>query len=303
MAKVKTYDISQISAWRLWFYDLFVLIKFKLNITVVFSSVMAYLIVLGADAKFFNVALLAMGGFLVTGAANALNQVIEKDFDKLMKRTQNRPVAAGRMNVSEAILIAGLLCISGISLLAMFNPLAALLGMTSLVTFAFLYTPMKRFSPIAVLIGAFPGAFPVLIGCVAAEGRISFLALILFSIQFIWQFPHFWAIAWKGFEDYQKAGYKLLPFKEQKRDPKIGLYAFGYAFLLVPISIALYSFGYSSIGAVVLISLIAVGYSYAGFKLFQEATQKAALKLMLASFVYLPSVLIILYMDVLIFTL
>jgi protoheme IX farnesyltransferase len=123
---------------------------------------------------------------------------------------------------------------------------------------------------------------------------------VLFAIQFIWQFPHFWAIAWKGHEDYQRAGYKLLPFRDQKKDPKIGLYAAGYALLLIPIGYSLYSFGFSSLFAVILLGLLAAYYSYAGYKLYKEASNKAALRLMLTSFIYLPAVLIILYTDILI---
>lgn len=299
MARTKAYITAPTTVRSQKISDFAVLIKLKLNLTVVFSSVMAYMIVLGTDVKINGIVLLALGGFLVTGSANALNQVLEKDFDKLMVRTRNRPVASGRMNVSEAVLLAGLMCLLGISLLAIFNPLTALLGMTSLISYAFLYTPLKRFSPIAVLVGAFPGAFPVLIGCVAAEGQISFLALVLFAIQFLWQFPHFWAIAWKGHEDYQRAGYKLLPFKGQKKDPKIGLYAFGYALLLIPIGFSLYSFGISSLPAVILVGIFGAYYSYTGYMLYKEATNKAALRLMLTSFIYLPAVLIILYTDIL----
>ena len=165
------------------------LVKFKLNLTVVFSAVMAYLIAATGTVNWVAVMILALGGFFVAGAANALNQVLERDYDKLMKRTADRPIAAGRMSVSEGVLTAGLLGILGLMLLALFNPWASFFGMMALLSYAFLYTPMKRISPAAIAIGAFPGALPMLIGCVAFQHELTSLALALFALQFFWQFP------------------------------------------------------------------------------------------------------------------
>ncbi|MEM6318873.1 MAG: protoheme IX farnesyltransferase, partial [Bacteroidota bacterium] len=181
--------------------DYGLLVKFKLNLTVVFSAVMAYLIAFDRTASWIGIIVLAIGGFLVTSSANALNQVLERDYDKLMKRTENRPLAAGRMSVSEAVIVAGISCLVGTALLSMFNAWTGLLGMVSMVLYAFVYTPMKRVSPMAVAIGAIPGALPLMIGCVAAQGGMTTLAVTLFVIQFLWQFPHFWAIAWLGDKD------------------------------------------------------------------------------------------------------
>ena len=168
------------------------LIKMRLALTVVFSSVMAYLIGLGGSIEWLPLLILAAGGFLITGAANTLNQVLEREYDAQMKRTAGRPLAANRMTVSEAVLAAGMMSMLGIILLAFFNPWTAFLGTLALVLYAFVYTPMKRISPLAVAVGALPGALPTLIGVVAAQGSITQLGIALFFIQFLWQFPHVW---------------------------------------------------------------------------------------------------------------
>ena len=222
---------ASVSKWQ----DFKTLVKFRLNITVVLSSVLAYIIVAQGSLNIVNLLLLTVGGFLVTGAANALNQVLEKEYDSLMKRTQNRPLPMGRMTISEAVLYAGMMALFGITLLAFFNPLTAFLGTFALVSYAFVYTPFKRFSPIAVWIGAIPGALPVLIGTTAFQGEITGLALILFAVQFFWQLPHFWAIGWMSYDDYKLAGYKLLPVKDQVRDSRIGLSSFIWTLPLIVI--------------------------------------------------------------------
>src|SRR5262249_18579422 len=147
---------------------------------------------------------LALGGVLVTGASNAINQVIERDIDKLMQRTKERPLPAERMNMLEAILAAGLMGISGILIITyFFNPVAGVLSAISLLLYAFVYSPLKRVSPVAVFVGAIPGALPPMIGYVCLTGKIDFVAIVLFSLQFLWQFPHFWAIAWIQYDDYK----------------------------------------------------------------------------------------------------
>lgn len=274
------------------------LIKLRLNLTVVFSSIMAYLIAsTGGSINWTAVAILGLGGFLVTGAANALNQVLEKDFDKLMKRTAGRPLAAGRMTISEAVMAAGFMSLFGISLLALFNPWAAFLGMLALVSYAFVYTPMKRISPMAVLVGAIPGALPILIGCVAAQGELTTLGLVLFGIQFLWQFPHFWAIGWLGFDDYQKAGYRLLPSKNGERDPNVGMQSFLYAVYLIPVSVMPFVIGVTGMWSAVAIVLAGMVYAYFGWNLYKKCDRKAALQLMIASLIYNPLTLILLFID------
>lgn len=185
-----------------WFsnvIDFAQLVKFRLTLTVVFSSLMAYWIALPLDRSYgYRLFSFLLGGFLITAAANVLNQVLEKNHDALMSRTLNRPLPSGRMNDSDAILIAGIMSVLGLILLATLNLWSSLLGAVSLLIYAFIYTPLKRISSFAVFVGAIPGALPVLIGTIAAQGYLSTLGLCLFAIQFFWQFPHFWAISWLG---------------------------------------------------------------------------------------------------------
>jgi heme o synthase len=278
--------------------DIGILMKFKLSLTVVFSAVMAFLIALKTPLNGWEFAILFLGGFFVTGAANALNQVLEKDYDRLMKRTENRPLSAGRMNSSEAVLIAGLSALIGISFLALFNPLSAFLGMISLISYSFVYTPMKRVSNVAVTIGAIPGALPMVIGCTAAEnGTLSILALTLFGLQFFWQFPHFWAIAWLADEDYKNAGFKLLPSKDGEKNENVGFQSFIYALFLIPLSWVTFAFGITGLISALILTIVAILYAYYGWRLYKECTREAARKLMFCSFFYLPVMLFALYFD------
>ncbi|MCB9081150.1 MAG: protoheme IX farnesyltransferase [Lewinellaceae bacterium] len=275
------------------------LVKLRLSLTVVFSSVMAFLIASpDGQISWFAVLMLAVGGFLVTGAANALNQVLEKDYDRLMRRTENRPLAAGRMKIAEAVLLAGLMSATGIILLAMFNPLTAVLGNLALLSYAFLYTPLKRVSPIAVLVGAIPGALPMLIGAVAAQGTVTTLALVLFTIQFFWQFPHFWSIAWLGHEDYTKAGYKLLPGGPSDHPTRAtGLQSFWYALFLLPVGVIPFFMGFGGMTSLIILTLMNIVYAALGWNLFRKNDRSAALRLMFFSFLYIPVALIALFAD------
>jgi heme o synthase len=277
--------------------DYQMLVKFKLNLLVVFSAVMAYLIVAPGSVNLVAVLLLAVGGFLVTGASNAFNQVLEKQYDRLMTRTENRPLAANRMETSEAVMAAGFMSLVGIVLLALFNPWTAMLGMIALISYSFLYTPMKRVGPMAVFIGAIPGALPVLIGCTAMQGEITAFALVLFGIQFMWQFPHFWAIAWLAHEDYTKAGFYLLPSSTGERDSSTGWQCFIFALLLLVVSVMPYLMGMT--GLLSAIVLLGVGGMYAlySWQLYTECSREAARKVMFCSFAYLPISLIVLYLD------
>lgn len=269
------------------------LVKFRLNITVVLSSVLAYIVVAQSQASIISIVLLAVGGFCVTGAANALNQVLEKDFDKLMTRTALRPVANNRMTISQAVLTAGIMALIGITVLALFNPLAASLGMIALVSYAFIYTPLKRYSPIAVWVGAIPGALPVLIGTAAFEGTISQIALILFLVQFFWQLPHFWSIGWMSYDDYKRAGYKLLPVKNQIRDNRIGLFSFFWSLVLIPLTVWAYASGFVGMTGLSLLLFLNIGYSIRGWALYKKGDNTTAKKLMYYSFAYLPLALLL----------
>lgn len=281
---VKTYSKSQ---------DYKMLVKFKLTLMVVITSVMAYLIAAGGSADLITMALLFIGGFCVSGAANGINQVLEKDYDALMERTQNRPLPAHRMKSSEAVLFSGLSLVVGTLCLGLINPLTAFIGMCSFVLYAFVYTPLKRYSTVSVAIGAIPGALPVLIGAVAFDGTFTILALTLFLIQFLWQFPHFWAIAYLSFDDYDRAGYKLLPLSESGSiDRNLGIYSAIYALLIIPTVVWAYLSGVEiHIVALALVVLCTLIYAAMAILMQMKPSRKTALGLMFSSFFYLPIVL------------
>jgi protoheme IX farnesyltransferase len=268
------------------------LVKLRLSLVVVISSVLGYVVVAGGNGNAIDLLLLVAGGFLVTSAANALNQVLEKDFDILMTRTANRPVATGRMKSSEAVMFAGLSCLVGISILATFNPLTALLGMLSLIIYAFVYTPLKRYNTLAVAVGAIPGALPVMIGATAFDGTVTLLAFCLFAIQFLWQFPHFWSIGYLGFEDYKKAGYKLLPLNGEEIDRNLGISSMFYASLVIPVALFMYIRLDVSLLSTLIVALCTLIYVFLSYEMHRRFDRSAALKLMFFSFFYLPLVLI-----------
>jgi heme o synthase len=272
--------------------DYLVLTKFRLGTIVVVSSLLGYGIVSKGTGNWKDVLLLAIGGYLVTGAANALNQVLEKDFDAMMDRTADRPIATGRMKSSEGVMFAGLSCLLGISILAMFNPVTALLGMLSMVLYAFVYTPMKRYSTLSVAVGAIPGALPVMIGATAFDGRITLIALCLFIIQFLWQFPHFWAIGYLSFADYKNAGFKLLPDQNGQIDRNLGLSSTIYAVMIFPIILYLYFSFETSLISFLIALLLTIGYSVVAYIFHMDFDRPSARRLMFYSFIYLPAILI-----------
>ncbi len=273
-----------------WFRSVGVLVKWRLTMTVVFSSVLAYAIAAGAQTSIMPLLILGLGGFLVAGAANAMNQILERDYDILMERTKNRPVASNTMNVSEAVAIAGMMVLFGVIALALFNPLTAFIGVLSFILYSFIYTPLKRYSTAAVAVGAIPGALPALIGCVAFEGEITWLAIVLFAIQFIWQFPHFWAIGWLAFEQYRDAGFKLLPEEQGKVHPSLGFHSLVYSLMLVPICLLSFVFGVTGIVTTTLIAVISLWYIYKSYVFYRSFDRPSARKLMFASFAYIPLV-------------
>jgi heme o synthase len=293
-------DAKQFSIFeglRLAATDFGLLVKFKLTLLVLFSAVMSYAIVCGGAVNWGAMLLLSVGGFLVTGAANALNQVLERDFDRLMPRTANRPVVTGRMSVSTAVLLAGLMALFGISMLSAFNPLTGFLGTLSLISYAFVYTPMKRSTPLAVVVGAVPGALPLIIGCVAHEGFISPIAWMLFALQFLWQFPHFWAVAWLADEDYKKAGFYLLPSKNGEKDETTGLLSFVFCLLMVGSAGLSFWLGYVGLVATVVLVLLNTYWAWHCWQLYKTCERTAARKQMFISFMHLPVSLIVLLLD------
>jgi heme o synthase len=264
---------------------------------VVFSAAMSFII--GSEGAFdwIKFFLLIAGGFLVTGSANAFNQVIEKDLDKLMDRTQTRPLPDERMKKGEALAVAFIFGISGLFVLTYFmNVASGILGFIALASYTVMYTPLKKITPFAVFVGAFPGAIPPLLGYVAATNQFTTEAWVLFSIQFIWQFPHFWAIAWVMDEDYRKAGFELLPSKGG-RDKSSAFQAFIYAFSLIPVGMMPYFFNLTGIVSMLIITIVGIIFSIQAWRLYKECTVKAARQLMFGSFFYLPIVQISLVLD------
>lgn len=277
--------------------DFGVLVKFKLTLLVLFSAVMSYAIVCGGNVSLPAMVLLTLGGFFVTGAANALNQVLERDYDRLMPRTANRPVATGRMSVSTAVLLAGLMALLGISMLTMLNMLAGFLGTLSFISYAFVYTPMKRSTPLSVAVGAIPGALPLIIGCLAFEPSISPMAWMLFGLQFLWQFPHFWAVAWLADEDYKKAGFYLLPSKNGEKDATTGLLSFVFCLLMVGNAGLGYWLGYVGFAATTGLILLNLWWAWKCWNLYKTCSREAARTQMFISFAHLPLSLIVLLLD------
>ncbi|MEP7195358.1 MAG: protoheme IX farnesyltransferase [Saprospiraceae bacterium] len=277
--------------------DVGILVKFRLSLMVVFSSLATYLIFAADKFNFSILLFLGIGGMLITFGANALNQGLERDFDKLMERTRNRPVASGRMSLSTAVLLAGIFTVFGVGLLLMINPLCATLGMLSLVLYAFIYTPVKRFSILAVPIGAIPGALPTLIAAVAAQQTITVEALCFFSIQYLWQFPHFWAIAFLGHKDYVQAGFKLIKNIDGEPDPMFGLYSAIYSALGICFLIPLNSILKVQPIIFMLLVISMLLFSYYGLKLYKNNDRSSARKLMFYSIIYLPIVLLLFLLN------
>ncbi len=274
------------------------LIKPSLSIMVVFSSLISYLLapkVVAYDWRMIGIFFIA--GLLVTGSANAINQVVEKDTDALMKRTAKRPVASGRMSVAEGWTFAMITGIAGIFLLGnFFNWLSAGIALLSLFLYAFIYTPLKKVSSISVIVGAIPGALPCLIGWTAGNDSLTVGGWALFLLQFLWQFPHFWAIAWIAHNDYTRAGFKLLP-NESGPTKYTALQTIIYSLLLIPAGAAPYLIGMSGIISLVIVSVANLFMVWRCVQLYQHMNVAAARKVMFSSYIYLPVVLLALLAD------
>src|SRR5690348_416617 len=277
--------------------DYFQLMKFTLSFMVVFSCVVSYLLVPGIQFHFISVLELFVAGILITGASNTMNQVIERNTDSLMKRTAGRPVAAGRMQPAEAWAIAFISCIAGIVMMAVcFNVLSAILSLVSVILYAFIYTPLKKVNSIAVLVGAFPGALPCLIGWVAGANELSAGGWVLFGIQFLWQFPHFWAIAWLAYKDYERAGFKLLPGREGPTKFS-ALQCIIYSMLMIPVGVLPFYFHLSGIISVWILLLCNLSMVLLCVLLFIKMNADAARKVMFGSYFYLMIVFLALLFD------
>lgn len=279
------------------------LLKPNLSGMVVFSSVIGYLMAPNISFAWNDFGLwqrvitLFIGGMMVTGGANTINQILERDSDRLMKRTRLRPLPDGRMGDTEAWIFATLTGVVGAIVLGFyFNPLAGMLSFLSLLLYAFAYTPMKKIHPIAVLIGAIPGALPPLIGWVAATGSMDIGGVVLFTLQFFWQFPHFWAIAWVAFDDYNNAGIRMLPTRE--RETRFtAVQCMLYSLVLIPMAMVPLRLG--MVGTTGMWVCMAAGLLYflASVAFYFKNDYKSARRVMFASFIYLPSTLLALVID------
>ena len=275
--------------------------KARLAISVVFSSVAGFMLgIYDLHSLDWMVLLkLAVGGYCMVGASNAYNQVIEKDLDALMDRTKNRPVPAGRMSPPIALVIASFLTIVGISLLYTINPKTAMFGAISIFLYTSIYTPLKTMTSLSVFVGAFPGAIPFMLGWVAATGEFGIEAGTLFLIQFFWQFPHFWAIGWFLYEDYEKAGFYMLP--TGKRDKGTALQIILYTVWLISASLLPVlgrtgDFRITPITAVVVL-VLGLWMLFYAVRLYKLRTAKAARTLMLVSVLYITLLQLVYIFD------
>jgi heme o synthase len=281
--------------------DYFQLIKFTLSFMVVFSTVVSFLIAPYTEGEarhsLISVLLLFVAGLCITGSANTINQVLEKDTDALMKRTASRPVASGRMSANEAYTFAMITAVIGVGIMwYFFNSASAMVGLASLLIYGFVYTPLKKVNSVAVLVGAIPGALPCLIGWVAATNAFSTGGWVLFGIQFLWQFPHFWAIAWLAHEDYSKAGFKLLP--GDKGPTKFtALQTIMYSALMIPVGVLPYFYNISGVVSMWIVLGCNVAMVLLSVRLFIKMDKASARWVMFGSYFYLMIVLLSLWAD------
>ncbi len=275
--------------------DYIQLVKLRLSLLVVFSAAMSYLWATHRHVDTPTIWLLSIGGFFITACANIFNQIIERNSDKLMKRTALRPLPDARMKPTEAIVLALILGITGLLLLMKINFLCFILGFTAMLIYIVIYTPMKKLSSLTIIPGAIAGSLPVVIGWVAARGAITHEALLLFLIQFVWQFPHTWSIAWLLNDEYKKAELKMLPTKEKGQTSAMLILL--STFLIIPSGFLLYMYESAGIHVTWMLAIAGVITLLFALRFYKLRTDKAAVGLMLSCFAYLPVVLIILVTE------
>ena len=274
----------------------FELTKFRLSALVSFSAVFGFLLA-SNEADLFKIFILFISGYLVSASSVINNQILEKDFDKLMDRTKNRPLPMGKISSKKSILISIIFMLVGLILMGYFlNIYSVVISFLSLLLYSFIYTPLKRVGPIAVFVGAIPGALPPLIGWVANTNSISLEAVIIFSIQFIWQFPHFWAIAWLYDDDYKKVGFKLLP-SNGKKNLNTAINIMTYTLFLIPLGLLPTIFGITGIISGTIAVVCAILFLIQTIKLIKDYSRNSALRVMFGSFIYLPIVQISYIVD------
>lgn len=283
---------------RTLLYDFKELTKVGLSLSVVFSSIAGYLLAVNT-IDYFVVFLLGLGGFFMVGASNAFNQVIEKDTDAIMKRTRNRPLPTKRMSVSLALTIAIILTVSGLAILYTINPKTAFFGAISIFLYTSVYTPLKPITPLAVFVGAIPGAIPFMLGWVAATNQFGIEAGFLFMIQFFWQFPHFWAIGWLQYEEYKKVGFNMLPMNTKDKGAVRQIIFYTIVMILVSIAPVLRLTGsfYIFPLTAIIVALLGCIMLYYAFMLYKSEENTDAKKLMLASILYITLVPIVYVVD------
>lgn len=275
----------------------FEILKPRLSFLVAFSCAFGYVLGSYGTLNWFILFMVFLGAFLLSGSAVTVNQILEKDLDKLMTRTMNRPLPTSRLSVRKAIAFCTIIFFVSIAILAMYtNMLTVFLSILSFVLYSFVYTPLKRIGPVAVFVGAIPGALPPLLGWVAVTGIISHEAMILFGIQFIWQFPHFWAIAWVADDDYKKAGFKLLPSGGGK-DTNTAIQIMIYTLFLIPLGLLPMKFGITGVDSALVATICGVLFFAQTFSLMKTGSRKSALRIMFGSFLYLPIVQIAYLLD------
>ena len=273
------------------------LLKLRLAVIVGLSGALGYMLATQGAYNFGLIVLFSVSGLMITGAANATNQALEIELDRMMNRTGKRPLPSGRLSKRSALYFAAVLLFFGTLIQALwFNPLTAAISFISYLLYSFAYTPLKRVGPIAVFVGAIPGGLPPLIGCVAAKGIIDLEALVLFAVQFMWQFPHFWAIAWVLDEDYKKAGFRLLPLDNAK-SMNTALIVLAFTLVLLPLSILPTQLGFTGFASAWTAAIAGLGFLYLNLRLVKNGTDKNALQLMFGSFLYLPIVQIAYVLD------
>ncbi len=275
------------------------LLKLKLNLLVVTTSFFAYLMS-ASQVSLLEIVVLIVGGLMISGSAGAINEILEVNSDAQMKRTADRPLPAGRMSSKEAWVVSIATMILGLAMLYyVFNPLTMAMSLLVVILYAFVYTPLKKVTPISVLVGAIPGALPPVIGVAAATGHIDGLALFLFILQFMWQFPHFWAVAFMAKEDYRKAGFKMIP-NDNEKSRFIAIQCVFYTVSLIMLSSFSMMYGLGSWVSLVGLGLAGLGFTLYAIDFYKKFDYASARKLMFASIIYLPVVYLLLLIDFLI---
>lgn len=268
--------------------------KFRLSALVIVSALSGYLFVGGSDLTVITC--LLVGGLLVTAASNGSNQIWERDLDRLMRRTASRPIPQGKMTVNEGVVVVTVCLVAGLALLYMINMYSALLGLLAFLSYVFVYTPLKRITPWAVFVGAFPGAIPPMLGAIAHTNEFGLIPGVLFFVQFTWQFPHFWAIAWVAYDDYKAAGFSLLPSREGKS--KNSAYQIVvYSLALIPFSLLPWLLDLTGFVSFIAAVVLGAWFFFYAFRLLLTCDDKDARRLMFASFLYLPVIQFVYVFD------